>query len=74
MTALADFERATEAYPLVAISRPTRPDEVDAIGDMLLAARFALIEGPLFSLDPLRSVARKGSTNMPIARTFVRCD
>lgn len=44
--------------PLVAILRGVRPDEVEAIGDALVAAGFEMIEVPLNSPDPLRSIER----------------
>jgi 2-dehydro-3-deoxyphosphogalactonate aldolase len=58
MTVSADFEQAMEACPLVAILRGIRTEEVDAIGDALVEAGFALIEVPLNSPDPLRSIER----------------
>ncbi|RJF90635.1 2-dehydro-3-deoxy-6-phosphogalactonate aldolase [Sphingomonas cavernae] len=56
MTILADFRRAFEACSLVAILRGVRPDEIDAIGDVLVDSGFTLIEVPLNSPDPLRSI------------------
>jgi 2-dehydro-3-deoxyphosphogalactonate aldolase len=44
--------------PLVAILRGVRPEEVEAIGDALLAEGIAVIEVPLNSPDPLDSIAR----------------
>jgi 2-dehydro-3-deoxyphosphogalactonate aldolase len=44
--------------PLVAILRGVRPDEVEAIGDALLDAGFAIIEVPLNSPDPIESIRR----------------
>ena len=44
--------------PLVAILRGVRPDEVEAIGDALVAAGFAIIEVPLNSPQPLASIER----------------
>lgn len=58
MTVSVDFERAMQACPLVAILRGIRPEEVDAIGDALVEAGFALVEVPLNSPDPLRSIER----------------
>ncbi|MBV8649906.1 MAG: 2-dehydro-3-deoxy-6-phosphogalactonate aldolase [Alphaproteobacteria bacterium] len=44
--------------PLVAILRGVRPDEVEAIGEALVAAGFAIIEVPLNSPQPLVSIER----------------
>jgi 2-dehydro-3-deoxyphosphogalactonate aldolase len=44
--------------PAVAIIRGVTPDEVDGIGDALFEAGFRIIEVPLNSPDPLRSVER----------------
>ena len=44
--------------PLVAILRGVRPDEVEAIGDALVAAGIGVIEVPLNSPEPLSSIAR----------------
>lgn len=56
MTVSADFSQALGRCPLVAILRGVRPHEVDAIGDALVEAGFAIIEVPLNSPDPLRSI------------------
>jgi len=58
MTALAAFEAAFARLPLVAILRGVRPDEVEAIGEALVAAGIVLIEVPLNSPDPLESIGR----------------
>lgn len=52
-----DFASAFAACPLVAILRGVRPDEVEAIGDVLVEAGFTLIEVPLNSPDPFTSIA-----------------
>jgi 2-dehydro-3-deoxyphosphogalactonate aldolase len=52
-----DFAPAFAACPLVAILRGVRPDEVEAIGDVLVEAGFTLIEVPLNSPDPFTSIA-----------------
>ena len=44
--------------PLVAILRGVQPDEVVAIGQALVQAGWRLIEVPLNSPDPLRSISR----------------
>lgn len=43
---------------LVAILRGIRPDEIDPIGDVLVAAGFEAIEVPMNSPDPLVSIER----------------
>ncbi|WP_026791042.1 2-dehydro-3-deoxy-6-phosphogalactonate aldolase [Pleomorphomonas oryzae] len=45
-------------YPLVAILRGIHPNEVEAIGDVLVEAGFEAIEVPLNSPDPLVSIER----------------
>jgi 2-dehydro-3-deoxyphosphogalactonate aldolase len=57
MTALAQFDHAFARLPLVAILRGVRPHEVVAIGEALVEAGFSLIEVPMNSPEPLRSVA-----------------
>jgi 2-dehydro-3-deoxyphosphogalactonate aldolase len=44
--------------PLVAILRGIKPDEVEAIGTVLIEAGFAMIEVPLNSPDPFISIDR----------------
>ncbi|MEL6063095.1 MULTISPECIES: 2-dehydro-3-deoxy-6-phosphogalactonate aldolase [unclassified Methylobacterium] len=58
MTILDRFEAAFAACPLVAILRGLTPEEAPAIGDALADAGFTLIEVPLNSPDPLRSITR----------------
>ena len=53
-----DFATAFTRCPLVAILRGVRPDEVEPIGDALVAAGFTLIEVPMNSPDPLESIGR----------------
>src|SRR5688572_6442538 len=43
--------------PLVAILRGMRPEEAEAMGGALVSAGFRLIEVPLNSPEPLRSIA-----------------
>jgi 2-dehydro-3-deoxyphosphogalactonate aldolase len=58
MQLLDMFDRAFARCPLVAILRGVRPDEVEPIGDVLVEAGFTLIEVPLNSPEPLRSIER----------------
>jgi 2-dehydro-3-deoxyphosphogalactonate aldolase len=51
-----DFVAAMAELPLVAILRGMRPDEAEAIGDALVEAGFRIIEVPLNSPDPFRSI------------------
>lgn len=55
---MIEFADAFAACPLIAILRGIRPDEVDGVGDALVAAGFTLIEVPLNSPDPFASVER----------------
>ena len=57
MTVPERFEAAFAACPLVAILRGLTPEEAPAVGDVLVDAGFTLIEVPLNSPDPLRSIA-----------------
>lgn len=52
-----NFDSAFGACPLVAILRGLTPDEAPAIGDALADAGFTLIEVPLNSPEPLKSIA-----------------
>jgi 2-dehydro-3-deoxyphosphogalactonate aldolase len=54
MTALA---RWLQACPLIAILRGVTPDQVEAIGETLADAGFAIIEVPLNSPEPLASIS-----------------
>lgn len=56
--ALDRFHANLAQCPLVAIIRGVQPDEVEAIGDALLEAGIRIIEVPLNSPDPLRSIER----------------
>lgn len=58
MTHTSRLDAALARCPLIAILRGVRPDEVEAIGDALVAAGFTLIEVPMNSPDPLDSIAR----------------
>jgi 2-dehydro-3-deoxyphosphogalactonate aldolase len=50
------FDAAFATLPLVAILRGIRPDEAVAVGRALVEAGWRLIEVPLNSPDPLRSI------------------
>jgi len=52
------FNAANAACPLVAILRWITPDEVEQVGDILIEAGLRLIEIPLNSPDPRRSIER----------------
>jgi 2-dehydro-3-deoxyphosphogalactonate aldolase len=58
MSHIAAFDAAFAKCPLIAILRGVRPDEVEDVGEALVAAGFTLIEVPMNSPDPLDSVAR----------------
>lgn len=58
MTHRQRFDEAFARFPLIAILRGVRPDEVEAIGEELVAAGFTILEVPLNSPDPLDSIAR----------------
>jgi 2-dehydro-3-deoxyphosphogalactonate aldolase len=57
MTALELFRAKLAECPLIAILRGVKPDEVIAIGEALVEAGIGIIEVPLNSPDPLRSIA-----------------
>lgn len=52
------FKTHLAACPLIAILRGITPDQVDAIGTALWDAGVRIIEVPLNSPDPLKSIAR----------------
>ncbi len=58
MTAVAAFDAAFEACPLIAILRGIKPAEATEIALRLHSAGFRLIEVPLNSPDPFDSIAR----------------
>ncbi len=53
---MKDFSEAMAELPLVAILRGLSPHEAEDVGDALVEAGFRLIEVPLNSPDPLRSI------------------
>jgi 2-dehydro-3-deoxyphosphogalactonate aldolase len=61
MTAVEEFRTHLAACPLVAIIRGVAPDDVEAIGDALVAGGIRIIEVPLNSPDPLESIRRLSS-------------
>jgi 2-dehydro-3-deoxyphosphogalactonate aldolase len=58
MTSAITLDSFLDRFPLIAILRGVRPDEVEAIGDVLIDAGFSILEVPLNSPDPLDSIAR----------------
>jgi 2-dehydro-3-deoxyphosphogalactonate aldolase len=56
MNAVDDFRTYFRECPLVAIIRGVRPDEAAEVGDQLWNAGFRIIEVPLNSPEPLRSI------------------
>ena len=50
------LQQALSACPLVAILRGVRPEECVAIGEVLVESGFAIVEVPLNSPEPLRSI------------------
>jgi len=57
MNANDKFQGALAVCPLVAILRGLGPDEAHAIGEALVTSGWKLIEVPLNSPDPMRSIA-----------------
>ncbi len=64
MTALPNpaltLAQAMAQLPLIAILRGLTPEEAPAIGEALVSSGFAIIEVPLNSPEPLRSIAALG--------------
>jgi len=54
---MIDLDAAIARCPLVAILRGIKPAEAEAIGEVLVASGFALIEVPLNSPAPMQSIA-----------------
>ena len=61
MTQRALFDRYFQQCPLVAIIRGVTPDQAEAIGDALMEAGIRIVEVPLNSPEPLRSIERLAS-------------
>jgi 2-dehydro-3-deoxyphosphogalactonate aldolase len=58
MNAAATFRAHFSACPLIAIIRGVKPDEAEAIGNVLFEAGIRIIEVPLNSPEPLESISR----------------
>jgi 2-dehydro-3-deoxyphosphogalactonate aldolase len=58
MNAVEQFRRRLSECPVVAIIRGVTPGEVEAIGEALFEGGIRIIEVPLNSPDPLRSIER----------------
>ncbi len=73
-----DLATAIEKLPLIAILRGVMPDEAPEIGAALVAAGFRIIEVPLNSPDPFRSIEtladRFGDTVLVGAGTVMSSD
>ncbi|GLK54864.1 2-dehydro-3-deoxyphosphogalactonate aldolase [Methylopila capsulata] len=52
------FHDRLTAFPLIAILRGVRPDEVESLAGALVEAGFGIVEIPMNSPEPLDSVAR----------------
>ena len=52
------FRAYLDECPLIAIIRGVKPDEAEAIGQAIIDAGIRMIEVPLNSPDPLRSIER----------------
>jgi 2-dehydro-3-deoxyphosphogalactonate aldolase len=53
-----EFDKHFAACPLVAIIRGVTPDEVEAVGEAILDAGIRIIEVPLNSPDPFKSIEK----------------
>ena len=73
-----DLDEALAALPLIAILRGIRPDEAEAIGATLVKAGFCIVEVPLNSPEPFRSLEilarRFGGEALVGAGTVMRPD
>src|SRR3546814_4901505 len=58
MNYIDHFRQQFAACPLIAIIRGVQPEEAEDIGDALIEAGIRIIEVPLNSPDPLRSIGR----------------
>ena len=57
MSAVAEFREALAAFPVVAILRGVRPDEVVGVAEALWAEGVRIVEVPLNSPEPFASIA-----------------
>lgn len=57
MTLKSTFERSLEAFPCIAILRGLKPENALTIGQELFEAGFRIIEVPLNSPEPLKSIS-----------------
>ena len=57
VNAIEAFDTHLAACPLVAILRGIHPDEADAVGDALVETGIRIIEVPLNSPEPMKSIA-----------------
>jgi len=55
---MPDLRSALKQCPVVAILRGVEPDEVDAVGEVLVEAGITIIEVPLNSPNPFESISR----------------
>lgn len=58
MTPIETFQARLQSCPLVAILRGVTPGEAEAVGEALTDAGFGIVEVPLNSPDPLKSIER----------------
>jgi 2-dehydro-3-deoxyphosphogalactonate aldolase len=58
MSSVDEFRERLARSPLVAIIRGVTPDQVEAIGEAILAGGIEIIEVPLNSPEPLESIRR----------------
>jgi 2-dehydro-3-deoxyphosphogalactonate aldolase len=58
VSAEPDLNSYLDRFPLIAILRGVRPEEVEAIGEVLVDEGFAILEVPLNSPKPLQSIER----------------
>ncbi|MDC7677538.1 2-dehydro-3-deoxy-6-phosphogalactonate aldolase [Asticcacaulis machinosus] len=56
MSLMEQWRDALNTLPLVAILRGVKPEEAEAVGDALIEAGFKIVEVPLNSPDPFKSI------------------
>ena len=61
MSVIEDYDRQFSRCPLIAILRGVEPNEVVAIGEALIEGGIRIIEVPLNSPEPLKSIERLAS-------------